>query len=456
MDKPSIAAYIAAEDPLSVESLHFLAGYREEDLRIDYKEAFNFRDEREWLEITKDVMAFANTFGGYLLFGVRDGSYELVGLDGDTSKILTDVNNFQQKINRFVDPPVLHLRAKAFSYCGHDLVTMFIPRLEGRTHVVSKDGRFKYPSGEEKLVLHKGMIYVRRSGGNHLADSRDVDDLVARRFEEFKNSLLSKISRVVEAPPQSEIFVLSSDPTDKTGKRFIIDDGPESIAVKGMSFTVAPQTPEQEIAGWTSILQRTPDELPPRSILWQWYAQRDAICSAPQHKLALARFSLLSELPVFFWLRGAVAPDIRPIISDALTRACAGRIDGILRVAAFLGRKFYESLVRKVKDPKRHLTRETRNYPDLGPRSLFRDSLIQQIRNVKCQGSESECQKYIKAELDAISAQVDGKSLHEPDGMNIWLARVYDCYLYALDNKYSKSSEEKTEALPTSASSPTS
>lgn len=455
MDKPSIDACIASEDPLSSESLLFLAGYREEDLRIDYKETFNFRDEREWLEITKDVMAFANTFGGYLLFGIRDGSYELVGLDDDTSKVLSDVNNFQQRINRFVDPPVLHLRAKEFSYCGHDLVTMFIPRLEGRTHVVSKDGKFKYPSGEEKLVLHKGTIYVRRSGGNHLADSRDVDDLVARRLEEFKNSLLSKISRVVEAPPKSEIFVLSSDPTDETGKRFIIDDGPESIAVKGMSFTVAPQTPEQEVAGWTSILQRTPDALPPLSVLWQWYAQRDAMCLAPQYKLSLARFSLLSELPVFFWLRSAVAPDIRPIISDALTRVHAARVDGILRVAAFLGKNFYESLVRKVKEPKRYLTHETRNYLGLGPRSLFGDNLIQQIRNVRCKDSESECQMYIKAELDAISARVDGNSLHEPDGENRWLARVYDCYLYAQDDKYSKSSEEETEGLP-SASSPTS
>ncbi|MDE6414948.1 MAG: putative DNA binding domain-containing protein [Anaeroplasmataceae bacterium] len=57
-----------------------------ENEKIDYKEIFNFTSEREKLEIIKDIVSFANTKGGYIVYGVTN-NFDWVGLDERSSKI---------------------------------------------------------------------------------------------------------------------------------------------------------------------------------------------------------------------------------------------------------------------------------------------------------------------------------------------------------------------------------
>ena len=51
-----------------------------ENEKLDFKEIFNFNNERDKLEILKDLVSFANTNGGYIVYGVTN-SYEWIGLD---------------------------------------------------------------------------------------------------------------------------------------------------------------------------------------------------------------------------------------------------------------------------------------------------------------------------------------------------------------------------------------
>jgi len=88
-------------------------------------------------------------------------------------------------------------------------------------------------------------------------------------------------------------------------------------------------------------------------------------------------------------------------------------------------------------------------YPALGPRSFLDDDLIQRIKVFKCKGDESACRHYITAELDSIAGSVDDQAVHEPLSENQWLARVYDAYLYAQDDKYTKPGESEDDGFPT-------
>lgn len=138
-----------AKDPLRREIVQYLVEYSEEDERLDYK--FNFVDDQmHWLEIVKDISAFANTFGGYLLFGIEDGSCSVLGIDRKTAKLLKDTNKIQQKINRNLEPPISTLRAKEFRFDGKATVCIHVPRSKEVTHMISKDGEFTYPSGKKK------------------------------------------------------------------------------------------------------------------------------------------------------------------------------------------------------------------------------------------------------------------------------------------------------------------
>ena len=69
----SVEDCLSAKDPLKRELVSFLIQYAEEDDRLDYKADF-VDEQKHWLEVTKDVSAFANTHGGYLLFGIEDRS----------------------------------------------------------------------------------------------------------------------------------------------------------------------------------------------------------------------------------------------------------------------------------------------------------------------------------------------------------------------------------------------
>ena len=68
---------LSMDDPLTQENAEILCDYKEEDEYVDYKSQFKSGSEKDWLEITKDIMAFANTYGGFLVYGVEDQSKKL-------------------------------------------------------------------------------------------------------------------------------------------------------------------------------------------------------------------------------------------------------------------------------------------------------------------------------------------------------------------------------------------
>lgn len=316
----SVEACLSRDDPLSRETAEFLTNYGEEDSRLDYKLTIDPASDRDWLELTKDISAFANTFGGYLVFGVRNQNKDLVGLPSEIEGLLGDANNLLQKINRHLDPAIEHLRAKTFDFDGLRIVILMVPQSRGRTHVISKDGEFTHKSGKKQTLLRKGTFYIRRSAGNHLADSRDLEAVVERRIDQFRASLMEKVAKVVSTPEGSEVFVLSRDPEDKEGKRFVIEDAPDSIPIKGMSFSIAPQGTEEEVAAWTVLSKNSAHVRPPPFEVWKWYATRETCSLALTHKLAVFQFSLWANAPPFFWIMGLRTQDIKPALLDAIKR----------------------------------------------------------------------------------------------------------------------------------------
>ena len=137
---------------------------------------------------------------------MENGTFDPVGLDENIAHMLADTDKLLQKINRFVEPDIISLSIKVFSKKGEDFTIILIPESIGVTHMVSKDGVYTFPSGEKKVILKKGTFYIRRSGGNHLGDPRDFEDIVKKRLEFFKGSILGKIARVVEAPQNSRFL----------------------------------------------------------------------------------------------------------------------------------------------------------------------------------------------------------------------------------------------------------
>ena len=130
-------------------------------------------------------------------------------------------------------------------------------------------------------------------------------------IDQFRDSLLEKVAKVVKSPASSDVFILSKDSGDEEAKRFIIEDSPDSIAIKGMSFTIAPKSLEEEIAGWSVLSSVSSESMPSPVLLWRWYADREEINIGEKHKLALFQFSLWNHAPKFYWIKDLKLAKIR-------------------------------------------------------------------------------------------------------------------------------------------------
>jgi hypothetical protein len=421
---------IASADPLSLEVATFLCGYAEEDDSVDYKLTFDHQSEKAWLELTKDVSALANTFGGYLVLGVENKTKEMRSITSVVADAIRDSNNILQKVNRHLEPHMTGLRTKIYQIDAQQVGVIFVPQSIGRTHLIVKDGTFNHPSGKPKLLLRKGTFYVRRSGANHLGDTRDLDDIIERRIDQFRAALLEKITKVVNLPATDEIYVLSKDPNDETGKSFIIKDSPDSIAVKGMSLTMAPEGSTNEIASWSVLCHDEPTHLPPPDLLWKWYADRETVEITQDHKLSLFRFGLKCDVAVFFWIRGLKNADIRRVLLSVIRDGPAvGTLNHVMIVASFLGKSTYSAALAALGPYKSRLKHSMTKYPTSGPRAEFGT-----LRKKPGQSPEKLKRSALK-DLDSIAISAASKR-GVPDALERLQAHDFDCALYAQDDQY--------------------
>ena len=432
---PSVLEFLDSPDPLSNEAVVAVLAAREENSIIDYKVDFDGSDEH-WLEITKDVMALANTLGGYLAFGIRNGTFEIVGLNDEAIRLLSEPNVLLLKLNRFVEPSFTTVRSKLVCVEGKSCVVIHVPASHGHTHIVARDGSFRHPTGTPKVVLRQGTFYVRRSGANHLGNARDLDAIVARRIEYFRSSLMGKIARVVEAPADSEILVVKQEGDSGTQKRFVIEDAPDAISVKGLSFTVAPETPEQEIAAWIAISGKNKRELPSAGLVWKWYSQREVLRLSANQKVRVAAIALLRRVPPFYWLRECKASEAKRMLSEILELDRDPEVlSSVLAVSAFLGRRFHKSQVTKLGAAAKRLGKTT-VFPTQGPREYFESSLI--IRRLNRGAAMSEARSGLERILLSASEAFDGR----PALADQWHAARLDCFLYAQDDYAGETGDE--------------
>ena len=77
---------------------------REEGPKLDFKQILRLNTESEKKEITKDVIAIANSRGGrgYILYGVEDKTKRIIGVDPGRF----GEEQIQQIIYNRSDPPV--------------------------------------------------------------------------------------------------------------------------------------------------------------------------------------------------------------------------------------------------------------------------------------------------------------------------------------------------------------
>ncbi|WP_038042104.1 helix-turn-helix domain-containing protein [Thermus tengchongensis] len=158
-----------------------------EGLRLEYKAKLpDLDDKNQKKEFLKDVTAFANAHGGYIIYGIEeeDGKPKaLAGVDPPSSE-----DAFKQRITNLlrdaVEPPITHHEAAFLEVDGRRLLLLRIPKSYTGPHRIGHEDFFtrntvgKHPMSVEEL--RNSFL------GAHLVRER-IRDWVAKRVAKIQD-----------------------------------------------------------------------------------------------------------------------------------------------------------------------------------------------------------------------------------------------------------------------------
>jgi hypothetical protein len=183
---------------------------------VDFKSTFDAGAPRDWLELIKDIAAFSNSGGGYILIGVEDdGSPSGTDVTGILTTDPADLGN------RFHKYTGHHLAAIELVECdksGSEVCAVRVAPVHVPI-VFTRVGETELPDGKKKTAFALGTIYFRHGAKSEPGTSDDLRAFLERELELIRRSWLDGIAKIVEAPKGSRFAVLPPEgaPTGPSG-----------------------------------------------------------------------------------------------------------------------------------------------------------------------------------------------------------------------------------------------
>jgi antitoxin component of MazEF toxin-antitoxin module/predicted HTH transcriptional regulator len=163
-----------------------------ESKELDYKGpcAWDENDKKACCELVKDVLALANTTGGWIVVGVKEAKTGFVheGLTEQQAQSF-DTSRLNRFVQNYADPPINSHVHKA-PLDGRIFVVIEVPPFPDAPHVCQKD----YPG-----VLAACAIYVRTDNNESapLKNTSDFRVLVERAVRNRSEQLLTSIRTIL-------------------------------------------------------------------------------------------------------------------------------------------------------------------------------------------------------------------------------------------------------------------
>jgi len=178
---------------------------RRESRHVEFKEKFDLAERQDWCEIIKDIVAMANTGGGYILFGVKkDGSAS----DWNPTPLCTlDPAQLTDKIAAYTGEQFSEFDVQEAERAGRAVALMTI-RPVHIPLIFTQPGTYDIGGGKQKTAFGKGTVYFRHGAKSEPGNSQDIRQSVQREIEAIRKSWMGNIRKVVTAPRGHEIRVL--------------------------------------------------------------------------------------------------------------------------------------------------------------------------------------------------------------------------------------------------------
>ena len=347
----SIEKTLRSDDPLPDNILDILL-CQEESIYHDFKKTHDINNDRDWLKITKDFLAFANTDGGYLAFGISDKDHERIGLEDYVYYYLSDANRILQKINKYIAPAISKIFIKRIEL-EKRFIVLFVSASQNTTHIVEKNGSYRPDGKSDIIILRAGEIYIRKAGQTAVATHSEFEDLMRRRMEHFKDLIFNNVSKVIrETEPGKTIGIIREAATEGDNFLYKLSNSDEAVPVKGLVSTIPPKTLEEFLCA--AIAFHTYDEscIPPNRVLYDYYANRLNISIPPEQLIHLLKFGIIKDVPIFYWLQYLQMDIVSKMLLELFEKPNTQIKILTLKISRFVDKKLYKDLFGKFPNKK--------------------------------------------------------------------------------------------------------
>lgn len=177
---------------------------------LEGKESFNWGHKEKYAKI---VSAMGNNRGGYLLFGVKDGSFEVVGIQHDRMEKF-DLRKASQYFSRIFNQSI-NVELGSFQV-GNCTVGAFYVHVARSKPIICKvdDG-----------ILSSGAIYYRYPGETRQIQAPELEILLRERDSEAGGRLVEIAQRVQALGVENTaILDLSTGLVEGEKGRFVVDE----------------------------------------------------------------------------------------------------------------------------------------------------------------------------------------------------------------------------------------
>lgn len=209
--------------------------------KIECKQSFQ---EQHFLKhCIKAMVAFANNKGGYIAFGVKDKTWEILGINGEKFNSCE-----RRQISQYLHSNlscVIDLEMRAFKFGSRSIGIIYVHPSKIKPVILIKRN--------EEANTTEGHIYYRYHGENRLIGSAELQALIEERMKSLTETVLTKhLKNILDnGIENSAILNLNTGEVDGKSGNFIIDESilPKVSFIKEGEFIEKSGTPTLRLIG---------------------------------------------------------------------------------------------------------------------------------------------------------------------------------------------------------------
>lgn len=223
----------------------------EESDLLDYKREFSpHKKAAFWAETVKDIVAFANTRGGILIFGVEDDG--TISEADSTALFEFDIANISNQIRKYTESDFSALSIEKITYKKVTVPAILVHPVSVPL-VFTKVGTYEVEDQKQKTAFSRGTIYFRHGSKSEPSSRADIESFLNRRLEAVRKDWLGNIRKVIEAPHGSAIVVTTA--ADSPSPARITNDPNAPVVQIGNLRDLFPHTQKAVINSINAALQ---------------------------------------------------------------------------------------------------------------------------------------------------------------------------------------------------------